>query len=156
MSVRLPEPLQRLTTDPDAPLHQGAYRSALRDERLAAILGASLGILFSICFITGLYSHLQQNPVSWLPIQPRPAGLYRLSQGLHVVAGIASIPVLIAKLWVVWPRFVSFPVARRLSGLVERIGLFPLVAGGIFMTFARVANIDPSYAWRVCFRAAHH
>ena len=34
MSVRLPEPLQRLTTDPDAPLHQGVYRSALRDERL--------------------------------------------------------------------------------------------------------------------------
>lgn len=156
MSVRLPEPLQRLTTDPDAPLHQGAYRSALRDERLAAILGASLGILFSICFVTGLYSHLQQHPVSWLPIPSRPAGLYRFTQGLHVVSGIASVPVLIAKLWVVWPRFVSFPVARRLSGLVERIGLFPLVAGGIFMTFSGVANIAQWYPWRFSFTASHY
>jgi hypothetical protein len=156
MSVRLPEPLQRLTTDPDAPLHQGAYRSALRDERLAAILGASLGILFSICFATGLYSHIQQHPLSWLPIPPRPAGLYRFTQGLHVVSGIASVPVLIAKLWVVWPRFVSFPVARRLSGLVERIGLFPLVAGGIFMTFSGVANIAQWYPWRFSFTASHY
>ena len=156
MTVRLPEPLQRLTTDPDAPLHQGVYRSALRDERLAAILGAWLGILFSICFVTGLYSHIQQNPVSWLPIPPRPAGLYRITQGLHVVAGIASVPVLVAKLWVVWPRFVSFPVARRLSGLVERIGLFPLVAGGIFMTFSGVANIAQWYPWRFSFTASHY
>jgi DMSO/TMAO reductase YedYZ molybdopterin-dependent catalytic subunit len=156
MSVRLPEPLQRLTTDPDAPLHQGPYRSALRDERLAAILGASLGILFSICFVTGLYSHIQQHPISWLPIPPRPAGLYRFTQSLHVVSGIASVPVLVAKLWVVWPRFVSFPVARRLSGLVERIGLFPLVAGGIFMTFSGVANIAQWYPWRFSFTASHY
>lgn len=156
MSVRLPEPLQRLTTDADAPLRQGAYRSALRDERLAAILGASLGVLFSICFLTGLYSHIQQNPVSWLPIQPRPAGLYRFTQGLHVATGIASVPVLIAKLWVVWPRFVSFPVAKRLSGVVERIGLFPLVAGGIFMTFSGVANIAQWYPWRFSFTVSHY
>jgi hypothetical protein len=156
MSVRLPEPLQRLTTDPDAPLRQGAYRSALRDERLAAILGAALGVLFSTCFLTGLYSHLHQHPVSWLPIPPRPAGLYRFTQGLHVAAGIASVPVLVVKLWVVWPRFVSFPVARRVSGLVERIGLLPLVAGGIFMTFSGVANIAQWYPWRFSFTAAHY
>ena len=113
VSVKLPAPVERFTTDPDAPLQQGVYRSALRDERLAAILGASLGILFSICFVTGLYSHIQQHPLSWLPIPARPAGLYRFTQGLHVVAGIASVPVLIAKLWLVWPRFVAFPVAKR-------------------------------------------
>lgn len=156
MSVRLPEQLRRLTTDPAAPLRQGAYRSALRDERLAAILGAALGILFSICFATGLYSHIQQNPVSWLPIRPRPAGLYRLTQGLHVAAGIASVPVLVAKLWVVWPRFVSLPIARSVTGVVERIGLFPLVAGGIFMTFSGVANIAQWYPWRFSFTASHY
>ncbi len=156
MSIKLPAPIERFTTDSDAPLRQGVYRSALRDERLAAILGASLGILFSICFVTGLYSHVQQNPLSWLPIPSRPAGLYRLSQGLHVVSGIASVPVLIAKLWLVWPRFVSFPVAKRLSGLVERIGLFPLVAGGIFMTFSGVANIAQWYPWRFSFTASHY
>ena len=156
MSVKLPDAVQRFATDPDEPLRQGAYRSALRDERLAAILGAALGILFSICFLTGLYSHVQQNPLSWLPIPARPAGLYRLTQGLHVVSGIASVPVLIAKLWLVWPRFVAFPVAKRASHLVERIGLFPLVAGGIFMTFSGVANIAQWYPWKFAFTASHY
>jgi hypothetical protein len=155
MSLRMPERVRRYTTDPDQPLRQGAYASPLRDERLAAILGASLGILFSICFVTGLYSHLQQNPQSWFPIPARPAGLYRFTQGLHIASGIASIPVLIAKLWLVWPRFVAFPVAKRVSHVVERIGLFPLVAGGIFMTFSGVANIAQWYPWRFSFRASH-
>ncbi len=156
MSIKLPEAVERFATDPDEPLRQGVYRSALRDERLAAILGAALGILFSICFLTGLYSHVQQNPLSWLPIPARPAGLYRLTQGLHVVSGIASVPVLIAKLWLVWPRFVAFPLAKRASHLVERIGLFPLVAGGIFMSFSGVANIAQWYPWKFSFTASHY
>jgi len=122
---------------------------------VAAFLGAALGILFSICFLTGLYSHLQQNPQSWLPIPPRPAGLYRLTQGIHIASGIASVPVLIAKLWLVWPRFVVFPLAKRASHFVERIGLFPLVAGGIFMTFSGVANIAQWYPWKFSFTASH-
>ena len=156
MSVKLPEPIRRFTTEHDEPLRQGVYRSALRDERLAAILGASLGILFSICFVTGIYSHVQQHPLSWLPIPARPAGLYRFTQGLHVVSGIASMPVLVAKLWLVWPRFVAFPVAKRASQLIERIGLFPLVAGGIFMTFSGVANIAQWYPWKFSFTASHY
>jgi len=152
---RLPPGLRRLTTDADLPLRQAAYQSPLRDERLAAYLGASLGILFSVCFVTGLYSHLQQNPQSWLPIPARPAGLYRLSQGIHVAAGIASVPVLIAKLWLVWPRFVALPAVKRASHLVERIGLFPLVGGGIFMAFSGVANIAQWYPWRFSFTASH-
>ena len=156
MSIKLPEPIQRFTTEHDEPLRQGVYRSALRDERLAAILGASLGILFTICFVTGVYSHVQQHPLSWLPIPARPAGLYRFTQGLHVVSGIASMPVLVAKLWLVWPRFVAFPVAKRASQLVERIGLFPLVAGGIFMTFSGVANIAQWYPWKFSFTASHY
>jgi hypothetical protein len=155
LSDRLPPSLRRLTTDSDLPLRQAAYRTPLRDERLAAYLGASLGILFSICFVTGLYSHLQQHPQAWLPIPARPAGLYRLSQGLHVAAGIASVPVLIAKLWLVWPRFVALPPVKRASHLVERIGLFPLVGGGIFMAFSGVANIAQWYPWRFSFTASH-
>jgi len=148
--------VRELTTDPDEPLHQHAYQSALRDERLAAWLGASLGILFSICFVTGLYSHLHQHPLSWLPVPSRPAGLYRVTQSLHVAAGIASMPILLAKLWVVWPRFVSLPPIKNAAHLVERIGLFPLVAGGIFMVFSGIANIAQWYPWRFGFPAAHY
>ena len=122
--------------------------SVLRDERSAAVLGAALGISFTICFSTGIVSHLIQDPGGWFAWPARPAGLYRLSQGLHVVSGIASVPVLIAKLWLVWPRFVAFPLAKRASHLFERIGLFPLVAGRIFMTFSGVANIAQWYPWK--------
>jgi len=146
---------RRITTDPHGPLRQGVHTSTLRDERLAAILGASLGALFSVCFLTGLYSHLQQHPQAWLPIPPHPAGLYRITQGLHVAAGIASVPVLIAKLWLVWPRFVAFPPVKGIAHLVERIGLLPLVAGGVFMTFSGVANIAQWYPWRFSFTASH-
>ncbi|MBV8159896.1 MAG: molybdopterin-dependent oxidoreductase [Acidimicrobiia bacterium] len=145
-----------MTTDPDDPLHQGAYRSPLRDERLAAWLGASLGVLFSICFVTGLYSHLHQHPLSWLPLPARPAGLYRVTQGLHVAAGIASLPVLLAKLWVVWPRFVSWPPVKNVAHFVERVGLFPLVAGGLFMVFSGIADVAQWYPWRFGFPAAHY
>jgi hypothetical protein len=144
------------TTDPDLPLRQHAYRSPLRDERLAAWLGASLGVLFTTCFVTGLYSHLHQHPLSWLPVPARPAGLFRFTQGLHVASGIASLPVLLAKLWVVWPRFVSFPPGRRIADAVERLGILALVTGGIFMVFSGVANIAQWYPWRFSFTAAHY
>lgn len=155
ISDRVKARLVPLTTDSDKPLRQGAYQSPLRDQRLAAILGTTLGVLFSICMLTGLYSHLHQHPLSWLPVPARPAGLFRLTQGLHVAAGIASLPVLLAKLWLVWPRFVSFPPVKRLGDLVERIGLFPLVGGAIFMVFSGIANIAQWYPWRFAFPAAH-
>jgi hypothetical protein len=144
------------TTDPDLPLRQHAYRSPLRDERLAAWLGASLGVLFTTCFVTGLFSHLHQHPLSWLPVPSRPAGLFRFTQGLHVASGIASLPVLLAKLWVVWPRFVSFPPGRRIADAVERLGILALVTGGIFMVFSGLANIAQWYPWRFSFTAAHY
>jgi DMSO/TMAO reductase YedYZ molybdopterin-dependent catalytic subunit len=145
-----------MLTDPDLPLRQGRYTSGLRDERVAAWLGAALGILFTTCFITGLFSHLQQHPVSWFPVPSRPAGLYRLTQGIHIAAGIASIPVLLAKLWVVWPRFVSWPPFRRIGDIVERAGLLALVGGGIFMVSTGVANIAQWYPFHFFFPAAHY
>ena len=151
----LPPRLAPYATDPDLPLRQGAYESPLRDERVAAWLGASLGILFTVCFVTGLFSHLQQHPQRWLPIPARPVGLYRFTQGLHIASGIASMPVLLAKLWVVWPRFVAWPPIKRLPALVERATLFPLVGGGIFLVFSGIANIAQWYPWRFAFPAAH-
>jgi hypothetical protein len=153
---RLSRALGAYTTDPDLPLRQHAYQSPLRDERLAAWLGASLGILFSICFVTGLFSHLHQHPLSWLPVPARPAGLFRFTQGLHVASGIASLPVLVAKLWVVWPRFVSFPPGRRFADAIERLGILALVTGGIFMVGSGVANIAQWYPWRFSFTASHY
>jgi len=155
-----PDGLRRLTaaagTDPAGPLRQGRYRTPLRDERLAAWLGAALGVLFTTCFVTGLFSHAHQHPLSWFPVPARPAGLYRVTQGVHVAAGIASVPVLLAKLWLVWPRLLSVPPFRRLSDVVERAGLLALVGGGIFQVWTGVADIAQWYPWRFSFTATHY
>jgi hypothetical protein len=149
-------PLEVVTTDPRQPLAQGRFRSPLRDERVAAWLGATLGTLFAICFVTGLYSHAEQHPLPWLPVPSRPAGLYQVTQGIHVAAGIASMPVLVAKLWVVWPRFLAWPPFRRIGDVVERAGLLALVGGGVFMVFTGIANIAQWYPWHFSFTASHY
>jgi DMSO/TMAO reductase YedYZ molybdopterin-dependent catalytic subunit len=149
-------PPEILTTDPELPLRQGRFQSPLRDERLAAWLGATLGVLFTTCFVTGIFSHLHQHPVPWFPIPSRPAGLFRVTQGIHVAAGIASVPVLVAKLWVVWPRLLAYPPFRRIGDVVERAGLLALVGGGVFMVFTGVANIAQWYPWHFSFTASHY
>jgi hypothetical protein len=149
-------PPELLTTDPQLPLRQRRFQSPLRDERLAAWLGAALGVLFTTCFVTGLFSHLHQHPLPWLPVPSRPVGLYRFTQGLHVAAGIASGPVLVAKLWVVWPRLLAFPPFRTVADIVERAGLAALVGGGVFMVFTGIANIAQWYPWHFSFTASHY
>ena len=69
----------------------------VHSERNAAWLGISLGVAFGICFLTGLLSHLIQHPPGWFVWPARPAGLYRVTQGLHVATGIAAIPLLLVK-----------------------------------------------------------
>jgi DMSO/TMAO reductase YedYZ molybdopterin-dependent catalytic subunit len=126
------------------------------DERLAALLGIALGVVFTVCFLTGLLSHLIQDPPSWFLWTTRPAGLYRVTQGLHVAAGIAVIPVVIAKLWVVAPKLFRWPPVESVAHALERISLVPLVGGGIFLLFTGLANINNWYPWEFNFRVAHY
>lgn len=135
---------------------EASFTSPLHDERPAAWLGMALGIAFSVCFLTGLVSHLIQEPTSWFSWPARPAGLYRVSQGLHVVTGIASIPLLLAKLWVVYPHFWSWPAVRNLAHAVERISLLPLVGGSLFLLLTGTQNIALWYPWQFNFTAAHY
>jgi DMSO/TMAO reductase YedYZ molybdopterin-dependent catalytic subunit len=119
-------------------------------------LGVTLGVLFSVCFLTGLLSHLIQHPPEWFEWPSRPAGLYRVTQGLHVAAGLASIPVLLAKLWTVYPRLWTWPPIRNVVHALERLSLWPLVAGSLFLLFTGVANIGLWYPWRFSFPAGHY
>ncbi len=138
------------------PLREGAFRSPLHDERAAAVLGISLGVAFSVCFATGVLSHLIQHPPSWFEWPARPAGLYRITQGLHVAAGIAAIPLLLVKLWVVYPKLFIWPPAVDVAHALERAGLLVLVGGGVFMLFTGVANIALWYPWGFFFPAGHY
>ena len=136
-------------------LHRG-FTSPLHDDRVAARLGLALGVLFTTCAATGAYSHLLQHPISWLPVPSRPVGLYRVTQGVHVTAGFASIPVLLASFWVVAPKLVEWPVVKDARHLLERIALVPLVGGGVFLLFSGVANVARWYPWGFYFPAAHY
>ena len=125
-------------------------------DRVAAILGAALGISFVVCFLTGLLSHAIQHPPSWFSWTTRPAGLYRLTQGLHVATGIATIPLLFAKLWSVFPRLFQWPMATGVLHAVERLSLLPLVGGSLFLLVTGLANIELWYPWVFFFPAGHY
>lgn len=133
----LPAPPEKLRV---GPLRPGFFRSALRSERLTSQLGLWLGAAFLVCFVTGLVSHFFQHPVGWLPLPARPAGLYRVTQGVHVATGIATIPLLGAKLWSVYPRFFTWPPARDLVHALERASVAALVAAALFQVVSGVLN----------------
>ena len=138
------------------PFKDGAFTSPLHSQRTAALLGIALGTAFTICFLTGVLSHFIQQPPSWFIWPSRPAGLYRVAQGLHVATGIISIPLLLGKLWTVYPRLWQWPPLKNLTHFVERASLFPLVAGSVFLLFSGVANISLWYPWQFFFPAAHY
>jgi DMSO/TMAO reductase YedYZ molybdopterin-dependent catalytic subunit len=122
-----------------------SFSSKHHDERLAAILGIALGVSFAICLLTGLVDWATQHGPSWFVWPSRPVNLFRVTQGVHVVTGIATIPLLFAKLWVVYPKLFSWPPIEDVAHLVERISIVPLVGGALFLLFTGVLNIDYTY-----------
>jgi len=133
-----------------------ALTDPLHDERTAAILGIALGISFAVCFLTGLYSHFLQQPPSWWDVPSGPAGLYRVTQGVHVATGLATIPLLLAKLWSVHPRLFAWPPFQSIPHLIERLFLVVLVSGAVFQLFTGTANVLRWYPWKFFFPAGHY
>lgn len=134
------------------------FHARSRGPATTARVGMALGIAFGICFLTGVWSHYQYTSPDWLPIGPNPAWLYRVTQGLHVATGIASIPLLLVKLWSVYPRFfLRPPKARRdqLVDLLERASIGVLVASAIFQLASGLLNIAQWYPWEFSFRRTH-
>jgi len=113
--------------------------SATVDDRRAALLGSILGISFSICALTGLFSWGASTDQGWWPAGP--TGLFRLTQGTHLISGVLAVPLLLAKLRAVAPKLVQRPFVASFAHLVERISLLPLVGGSIFMLFSGVTNV---------------
>ncbi|GAB3992019.1 molybdopterin-dependent oxidoreductase [Nocardioides marmoraquaticus] len=137
-----------------------SFTSPLRHERLTARLGTWLGACFAICFLTGLYSHWYYLPDASLVPPTRPVWGYRLTQGLHVLTGIAAIPLLLAKLWSVYPKLFARVPWRDVRALalhsVERASILVLVAASCFQLVVGLANSAQWYPWSFSFRAAHY
>jgi hypothetical protein len=135
---------------------EARYESDLHEVRAAAWLGIALGVAFSVCFATGLWSYLAQDPPSWFTYPARPAGLYRVTQWLHVSSGTAAIPLLLAKLWVVHHHLPRWPPVRSVLHAVERLALLPLVGGALFLLLSGTANVARWYPWTFFFPRAHY
>ena len=121
-----------------------ALASPARHPRTAVLIGRLLGLGFLICFSTGLFSHFLQNPLPGMVFLTRPIWLYRVTQGVHVGVGTALIPLLLAKLWTVYPLLFKWPPVRTIGGVIERASIALLVA----VSFVQLATgLTDTFQW---------
>ncbi len=130
----------------------------LRSTAVTARVGSVLGICVIVCFVTGLISHLLQHPQPWfIAVWPtQPVWLYRVTQGLHVATGIAAIPLLVVKLWSVWPKLFDRPIIGGPVRQIERLSILVLVASMVFQLSTGLLNTAQWYAFRFFFTTSHY
>jgi DMSO/TMAO reductase YedYZ molybdopterin-dependent catalytic subunit len=136
-----------------------SFTSRLRSAAVAARVGVWLGVCFAIAFVTGLVSHYAQLADPPVALPTSPAWGYALTQGLHVATGTAAVPLLVVKLWSVFPRlFQRLPrgVGEAIRSAVERGSIAVLVAGSLLELGIGLMNVVQWYAWRFSFRATHY
>jgi hypothetical protein len=135
------------------------FSSWLRSPAVTARIGFWLGVTFGLAFVTGVISHWAQTPSPWLAFPTSPSWGYRVTQGLHVTAGTAAVPLLLVKLWTVFPKLLAHPPravgALLLHGL-ERVSIAVLVASAIFQLATGLANAAQWYPWHFNFRPTHY
>lgn len=130
--------------------------SPVRNPRMAVAVGRLLGVAFLVCFTTGLYSHFLQEPLPWMSFPTQPADLYRWTQGIHVATGTASIPLLLAKLWTVYPRLFVWPPVTSIAVFLERVSIAVLVSSALLEVTIGLINTYQWYPWPFSFRRAHY
>jgi len=102
-----------------------------------------------------MLSHYQYQPWSWLPEPARPAQAYRVTQGLHVATGVASIPLLLVKLWSVYPNEFRWPMIRSTRHALERLSVFVLVSSALVQLTTGFLNTMLWYPWPWSFPSTH-
>jgi hypothetical protein len=122
---------------------------------MAVALGRLLAIAFLVCFSTGLYSHFLQQPLPWMVFPTRPQSLYQLSQGIHITAGIACFPLLLGKLYVVFPQLFQTPPIRNFVGLLERASIAIFVAASLVQISTGLLNTYQWYPFPFPFKQTH-
>lgn len=155
---------------PDAgPFKRSFWKSPLRGPWLASFLSSALLPLIAICALTGFLSHAAYDPglgnnalfdegvdLYFFDWPTSPAWLYAATQGLHIVSGLAAIPILLAKLWAVIPQLYENPAVRSLAHGFERLVLALLVGGSLFVFATGVLNIQLWYPFGFSFVPAHY
>jgi len=148
---RVPAAVRGLLLDARA-----AMASPNRNARSAVVLGRLLGIAFVVCFGTGLFSHFLQDPLPGMRFPTRPTQLYQFTQGLHITAGIAIIPLLVAKLNAVMPALAQVPPVRGVLHLLERVSIAVFVSAALVQVATGLVNTYQWYPWPFPFRQVHY
>ena len=130
--------------------------SSLRGTAITTRVGLALGVAVTICFVTGFISHFVQHPQPWFYWPTRPVWLYRATQGLHVISGIAAIPLLVVKLWSVYPKLFEKPIIGGLTKQLERASILVLMASMLFQFSTGMMNIAKWYAFGFFFTTNHY
>lgn len=130
--------------------------SSARGPEVASRVGLALGTAITICFVTGLLSHWIQHPPGWFWWPASPVWLYRVTQGAHVIVGVAAIPLLLVKLWAVYPKLFQRPVIGSPLRILERGSIALLVGATIFELSTGLFNIAQYYPWKFFFPTAHY
>jgi hypothetical protein len=73
-----------------------------------------------------------------------------------VATGIATIPLLLAKLWTVFPKLLRWPPFDDVAHALERVSLVPLIGGSLLLLFTGLANINGWYPWPFNFVVTHY
>lgn len=152
------------------PFDRRVWRSPLRGPWLASFLSLGLLVLFSLEILTGYFSYVAYQPqlpgnsvtgggpdeflFSWR-WPTSPAWLFGLNQTVHVLAGLAAMPILAAKLWTVMPKFYKWPPVRSLADALERASYALIIGSSFFLLFTGVFNLAYWYPWGFNFVQAH-
>jgi DMSO/TMAO reductase YedYZ molybdopterin-dependent catalytic subunit len=156
---------------PPGPFRPAFWRSPLRGTWLTAVLGSVLLVGIPIVFVTGLLSYAAYDPglgggndrtpgkgllgIYLFTWPTDPVWLYRAVIGVHVLLGLALLPVVLVKLWSVIPRLFAWPPAESPAKVLERLSLVLLVGGAVFELMTGLMNIQIFYPWPFSFYTAH-
>ncbi len=131
------------------------FSSTLRSTAMTARIGRMLGIAIGVLFATGLLSHYQYEPWTWLPTPAAPVWGYRLTQGVHVATGTATIPLLLIKLWSIYPNLFRFPPVKSIKHAIERASVAVLVATALVQVTTGFLNVLNWYPFPWYFVNVH-
>ncbi len=147
-----------------------AWKSPLRGPWLTSVFGFLLLISLPLVILTGLLDYIAYGPglhqaipahVGFLHLPyfnwpTRPAWLFQLTEGLHVGLGLVLVPVVLAKLWSVMPKLFTWPPARSVAHVLERLSLILIVGGIVFEMVTGLLNIQYDYIFGFSFYTAHY
>lgn len=119
------------------------------------MLGRLLGTAFVLCFLTGLYSHFLQQPLPWMRFPTHPFWLYQVTQGVHITTGIACFPLLLGKLYAVFPKLFQTPPVSGFLHFLERASITLFVSAAVIELTIGLLDTLQWYPFPFYFKQTH-